>query len=362
MYYNYHDGPSAGLILSETIIKDNPTYVDSLNVIECALDKSLISPVTSSIRNMRNIMMFLNNYTTNEGGYSELNQTYLDKNLYDWKGWFNAGISWSDIENYIDELITIFPNADATEIKTRVETEFNSVSGGAKIPYVHLGSVIDELTLAFPTYNPDYGTNIQFSANACETRSDIKITSCTNAYDDRNIKVDCYGLPPFSFELKDENNNILLKIEGDSAPSYMINIDEVLATPSPSVAKTPVPLSSSSSLVYIDNFSNGNGYTRLNAHLSVVELEEPVGQTVSKNEIEPKYESTNIYPNPIQIGDNLFFDENFNSIEIFNSFGQLVYFNSDLNSIQITNDKFSPGIYFIRLDNKLSSQKLIVTK
>lgn len=360
LFKNYHDGMVSGLGFANSIIVQNPTYVDSLNIVESATSAGIISGTTNNTRNVRNIMMFLNNDTTNAGGFAELDQNFLDKSIYEWKGWYNYDIFWADVENYIDEIGTLFPNADLDKIKSKVQPKFDAINGTPRVPFVHLGPVIDQITLSFPTYNPDFGTNLQFHASACDNRSDIKITSCTNAYDDSNIKIDCYGQPPFSFEVKDENGDILYKIEGDSAPSYMFTKEENLAN-----AKQPTVLSSNTPLVYIDNFSNGNGYTRLNAHLSVVELGESLGQTVSSNKVENNNKSTNLYPNPIQIGDHLLFDKKFNSIEILNSFGQLVYFNSyisDLNSIQITNDKFSPGIYFIRLDNKLSSQKLIVTK
>lgn len=106
---------------------------------------------------------------------------------------------------------------------------------------------------------------------------------------------------------------------------------------------------------YYCSLVNQNGINTLLADPGITTLNELPNPWCAATSI---YENTvsedkNIilYPNPVS--HIISFSERLRNIEIFNSFGQLV-FKQDDNANEINVEKFNEGIYFIRSDNKVS--------
>ncbi len=72
-------------------------------------------------------------------------------------GYYNNNIAWSDVQQYLN---TIYPwyseltGAQTAAITANVQNVFNSIAGGAPIPFKQLGPVIDEIILGLPKEDP----------------------------------------------------------------------------------------------------------------------------------------------------------------------------------------------------------------
>ncbi|MCH2224435.1 MAG: T9SS type A sorting domain-containing protein [Crocinitomicaceae bacterium] len=88
-------------------------------------------------------------------------------------GFYDEQISWTDISEYLDELVIMFTGVgvDMNLIKSNAQTKFNSINGGGSISYRYdLGTVIDAIILTLPVFEPMSGLGQAYGnsgGNAC---------------------------------------------------------------------------------------------------------------------------------------------------------------------------------------------------
>ncbi len=83
--------------------------------------------------------------------------TNLPYNYFD--NYYNPQVTWAEVNNYIDSIAVMYPQANIATVKTAVHARFNAINGGNSISFRYdLGLVLDKLILVLPADDPT--TNI----------------------------------------------------------------------------------------------------------------------------------------------------------------------------------------------------------
>ncbi len=185
-------------------------YESSENVVEELYSNGDVDngAVIYGMRQRNNAKQLDNNLTAT---WAE-NSMYYDPGIFNWRGWYNDDISWTDINAYLDEISPLFPRVDFSNVKTKVQTAFNEINSEGTIPFTQLGPVIDAIVLALPAYDGNKGMSVIYNndISQCTSSSGISISSCSALCpgEKGEITVNLMGTPPFNFEIQGPNNEI----------------------------------------------------------------------------------------------------------------------------------------------------------
>lgn len=70
-------------------------------------------------------------------------------------GYYDPQVTWADMNKYIDSIAVMYPQVNISNVKSAVQTRFNSINNGNSISFRYdLGLVLDKLMLVLPADDP----------------------------------------------------------------------------------------------------------------------------------------------------------------------------------------------------------------
>lgn len=202
-------------------------YLASENVIQDAYDASDIeSGALNYGARQRNNAKQLDNNTTASWA---TNSMYYAPEDFSWRGWYDDEITWSDMQEYFNEIDDMFLSVNWSSISTEVQTVFNSLNGGAPVPFSQLGPVIDKLVLILPAYDGNKGMSVIYNSDilSCNTSSSISISSCSTLCpgEEGEITVNLMGTPPFDYSISGPDGEIYEQTNVEGSP-VVLNVND----------------------------------------------------------------------------------------------------------------------------------------
>ena len=130
-------------------------------------------------------------------------------------GFYDEPISWTIIDNYLNDLIPMFSGVgvNMNDVKTEVQAVFNSINGGSTISFRYdLGSVVDAIVLNLPAFEPMFGLGQVYgnsggsSCNKPTARLEESQNICEG--DTAFLEVYLTGTAPWSFTYNQNGTDI----------------------------------------------------------------------------------------------------------------------------------------------------------
>lgn len=104
-------------------------------------------------------------YAHQVSGYTQALDAGGNSNFRNVRGtmheWYDRDLTWQDVSDYIDKICPIYVEVDCAKAKAQVKAVFDAINAGGVVSFRYeFSTVIDELTVAFPYYEPEiHGTN-----------------------------------------------------------------------------------------------------------------------------------------------------------------------------------------------------------